>query len=169
MLSWVELCQAMCTHPSAVVTQFPILQPAQLDKFLTCSVFNSSTKIRRELVANSIQTAATVESRRRQRCVLGHYRSLQWQTQVSWGKYNHTCISAANRRQERVVEVSWKWKFDADVCGSRLVVNHHAVPCTQPQDTRSISPLYHHNRLNNNNNNNNNNNTLAYLILVFSF
>jgi len=36
----VELCRAVCTHPSVVVTQFPILQPTRLDKFSTCSVFN---------------------------------------------------------------------------------------------------------------------------------
>jgi len=61
MLSRVELCRAVCTHPSAVVTQFPILRPTRVDKFSTCSVFNSSTKIRCELVANSIQTADTTQ------------------------------------------------------------------------------------------------------------
>ena len=44
MLSWVELCRTVCTHPSAVVTQFPVLQPTRLDKFSTCSAFNPSTK-----------------------------------------------------------------------------------------------------------------------------
>jgi len=41
MLSRVELCRAVCTHPSAVATQFPIMQPTRLDKFSTCSVSNN--------------------------------------------------------------------------------------------------------------------------------
>ena len=44
MLSRFQWCRAVCTHTSAVVTHFPILQPKWLDKFSTCSVFNSSTK-----------------------------------------------------------------------------------------------------------------------------
>jgi len=40
MLSRVELCRAVCTHLSAVVTQFPILQPTELDKFSAFSVFS---------------------------------------------------------------------------------------------------------------------------------
>jgi len=80
VLSRVELCRAVCTHPSAVVTQFPILQSTRLDKFSTCSVFDLSNQIHRELVANSIAytlptrlnpTVKTVESRRRRQCVLG--------------------------------------------------------------------------------------------------
>jgi len=52
MLSRVELCRAVCPHPSAVVTQFPILQPTPLGKS-----FQFLDQIRRELVANSIHTA----------------------------------------------------------------------------------------------------------------
>ena len=76
MLSRVELCRMVCTHPSAVVTQFPILQPTGLDKFSTCSVFNYSTKsvvnykLRIQYTAPT-RLDSTVESRRRRRCVLG--------------------------------------------------------------------------------------------------
>jgi len=44
MLSRVELCRAVCTHPSTVVTQFPNLQPARLDKFSTKCVFNTDCR-----------------------------------------------------------------------------------------------------------------------------
>ena len=72
MLSAVQLCRAVCTHPSAVVTQFPVLQPTRLDEFATCSVFNFSTKsvvnLLRIQYTPPTRLNSTVESRRR--CVL---------------------------------------------------------------------------------------------------
>jgi len=59
-----------CTRPSAVVTQFAILQ---LDKFSTCPVFNFSTKSVVDLLriqyTPPTRLNSTVESRRRRRCV----------------------------------------------------------------------------------------------------
>jgi len=57
MLSRVELCRAVYTHSSAVVTQFPVLQPTSLDKFSTCSVFN----FHREPFVNPIHTDDAIQ------------------------------------------------------------------------------------------------------------
>jgi len=61
IMSRVELCRAVCTYPSAVVTQFPVVQPTRLDKFSNKFSLQFFDQIHRELVANSIHTAHSTQ------------------------------------------------------------------------------------------------------------
>ena len=75
LLSRVDLCRVgryvQCTHPSAVVNQFPILQSTRLDKFSTCSVFIFFNQIVVNSVANSIHTARRDATRQLSRLGVG--------------------------------------------------------------------------------------------------